>query len=322
MDHAAFHIVYVDKRVSANLDGKYLHNAVRDSPAEKGLAFRTDQQLNCFQLISSEMGLVRDNLSNLLSSFRGVHICTSGDSCMTKLSELESNEISLQPTLVILEGTMALAAIQPGNEIPNHYRQSRSDVHPRTSHSMPPSASQNAAVYDTNLLRSISSHIARSKLSSLIVLLAFIELSADAPDADHGQSPSKEKPLVPQEMLRYRIRSIASHAYRVRLEKSKQKALYQEGKKARKRSWVGMDDRKPVSGLMTGICSPEEVQPTISSHSVNGDLDEDPSLIRAFTSWSFSAHEFNEDQLVHAAFLMLQHALSLPELEQWRISAG
>lgn len=71
MDHAAFHIVYVDKRVSANLDGKYLHNAVRDSPAEKGLAFRTDQQLNCFQLISSEMGLVRDNLSNLLSSFRG-----------------------------------------------------------------------------------------------------------------------------------------------------------------------------------------------------------------------------------------------------------
>lgn len=184
---------------------------------------------------------------------------------MTKLSELESNEISLQPTLVILEGTMALAAIQPGNEIPNHYRQSRSDVHPRTSHSMPPSASQNAAVYDTNLLRSISSHIARSKLSSLIVLLAFIELSADAPDADHGQSPSKEKPLVPQEMLRCmddgavdvffspltldRIRSIASHAYRVRLEKSKQKALYQEGKKARKRSWVGMDDRKPYAYL-------------------------------------------------------------------------
>lgn len=42
----------------------------------------------------------------------------------------------------------------------------------------------------------------------------------------------------------------------------------------------------------------------------------------AFTSWDFSAHDFSEDQLVHAAFLMLQHALSMPELESWRIPAG
>lgn len=42
----------------------------------------------------------------------------------------------------------------------------------------------------------------------------------------------------------------------------------------------------------------------------------------AFTSWDFSAHDFSEDQLVHAAFLMLQHALSMPELESWRIPTG
>lgn len=42
----------------------------------------------------------------------------------------------------------------------------------------------------------------------------------------------------------------------------------------------------------------------------------------AIGSWGFSGHEFSEDELVHAALLMLQHALSLSELKRWRISAG
>ena len=51
------------------------------------------------------------------------------------------------------------------------------------------------------------------------------------------------------------------------------------------------------------------------------DHSEDPNLATAIGTWGFSAHEFSEEQLVQAAFLMLRHALSMPELEKWRISA-
>lgn len=38
--------------------------------------------------------------------------------------------------------------------------------------------------------------------------------------------------------------------------------------------------------------------------------------------WDFSAHDFSEDELVHAGTIMLEHALQMPELEPWRISSG
>lgn len=38
--------------------------------------------------------------------------------------------------------------------------------------------------------------------------------------------------------------------------------------------------------------------------------------------WDFEAHEFNDDELVYAAFAMLQHAFSIPELEEWRLTPG
>ena len=39
-------------------------------------------------------------------------------------------------------------------------------------------------------------------------------------------------------------------------------------------------------------------------------------------NWAFPAHDLADDELVHAGYLMLQHALSMPELEQWRLSSG
>ncbi|KAL8842417.1 MAG: hypothetical protein Q9170_000545 [Blastenia crenularia] len=212
---------------------------------------------------------------------------------------------------------------------------------------MPSAASQASTItQEPNLLKTIKSHIAKEKLSSLVVPLAFIQLPEDIIPMDRRQDSDKHKPLLPQDMLRCmdegaadvffgplaldRIRSIASHAYRVRKDQSHKKARVQEAKKARKRSWVGIDDRKPyaylreemVSGLMTGICSPNNAQAVISHSLATADLEEDPLLVSAFTSWSFSAHEFSEDQLVHAAFLMLQHTLDMAELERWRLPAA
>ena len=38
--------------------------------------------------------------------------------------------------------------------------------------------------------------------------------------------------------------------------------------------------------------------------------------------WDFSAHDLSDDELVHAGFLILQHALTMPELEAWRLPTG
>ena len=45
-------------------------------------------------------------------------------------------------------------------------------------------------------------------------------------------------------------------------------------------------------------------------------------LASSIASWAFSAHACSDDELVHIACLMLQHALNMPELEKWRLPAG
>lgn len=45
-------------------------------------------------------------------------------------------------------------------------------------------------------------------------------------------------------------------------------------------------------------------------------------VLDAVGTWEFSAHEFSDDELLHAAMLMLQHALTMPDLERWRIATG
>ena len=42
----------------------------------------------------------------------------------------------------------------------------------------------------------------------------------------------------------------------------------------------------------------------------------------AIGKWAFPAHDLSDDELVHAGCLMLQHVLSMPELERWRLSSG
>ena len=46
------------------------------------------------------------------------------------------------------------------------------------------------------------------------------------------------------------------------------------------------------------------------------------AIAEAVSRWDFSAHSLDEDELVYAAFLMLAHALQMPELEKWRLPAG
>lgn len=100
-----------------------------------------------------------------------------------------------------------------------------------------------------------------------------------------------------------------------------------------------------VSDLMTRICNPDHVLQAFdirylscshkASHVLHASLANRDSralaipnrgreleLIKAVGSWGFCAHDLTDDELVHAAFLMLRHALALPELDNWRLPAG
>ncbi|KAL8782474.1 MAG: hypothetical protein Q9213_005343 [Squamulea squamosa] len=325
MEHAAFHVVYVDNQISTNLDGTYLQEAAPGSLAETEKAPQANRRPDGFQQISSEIMVIQDNLRNLLKIFEGVHLCASGNSCLRKLSEIESNVYDLQPILVFLEAQMALEARQEDDRPPYARRNPISDQTSSRNQYATSIAKQTTPTRRSNLLKAIASRIALADSSILIIPIAFIQSREDVVQGDLQNHSAKDEPLLPPELLRClddgavdvaftplsfdRIRSIAAQAYGHRKDRSKKRASSQEIRKSRKRSWVGFDDRKPYAYLR------EEIP-------ASADQNEDSELAEAFTSWNFSAHELSEDQLVHAAFLMIQHALSMTELEQWRISAA
>ncbi|KAL8765141.1 MAG: hypothetical protein Q9209_007699 [Squamulea sp. 1 TL-2023] len=343
MEYAAFHVVYVDNQISTNLDGTYLQEAAPRSLAESEKSPQADRRPDGFQQISSEITVIQDSLRNLLTNFEGVHLCASGNSCLRKLSEFESNVQDLQPILVFLEAQIALEARREDDRPPYARRNPISDEPPPRNQSATSIAKQTTPTRRSNLLKAIASKTALADSSILVIPVAFIQPQEEGVLQKHS---AKVEPLLPPELLRClddgavdvvfmplsvdRIRSIAAQAYRYRKDRSKKRASSQEIRKSRKRSWVGFDDRKPyaylreemVSGLMTGICSPDEAQPVGEYNSASADQNEDSKLAEAFTSWNFSAHELSEDQLVHAAFLMIQHALNMTELQHWRISAA
>ena len=139
---------------------------------------------------------------------------------------------------------------------------------------------------------------------------------------DVGAHDVLESPLQDE-----RLQSIIVRAYRSHKEAIKDREDSQARKRSRKLSWLGNTEDKPyaylrekmVSELMTGICNPDE-------HLHLGDkmlppdlaIEREAYLKHALGTWAYSGHAFTEDELVHAASFMLQHALALPELERWR----
>ena len=71
MDHAAYHVVYVDKRVSKDLDGKHLQKNGSASIKVRKQSSRVDRELDCFDIILPETEEVRNNLKSILTTFNG-----------------------------------------------------------------------------------------------------------------------------------------------------------------------------------------------------------------------------------------------------------
>lgn len=127
-----------------------------------------------------------------------------------------------------------------------------------------------------------------------------------------------------------RVQGLGLHAYRAQKAAQKHHARFLASRKVRRQSWVGSADQQPysylreamVSKLMKRICNPEEIVEDFQVGEVPVTEDRKRKVESAVGRWNFWSHEFSDDELVHAACVMVEHALSMPELEQWRISTG
>ena len=71
MDHAGYHVVYVDKRVSQDLDGRHLEKNVPDIVTLRKQGSWIDRKPDCFDIILPEAEEVRNNLRAILTTFNG-----------------------------------------------------------------------------------------------------------------------------------------------------------------------------------------------------------------------------------------------------------
>ncbi|CZR68079.1 related to PDE2-high affinity 3`,5`-cyclic-nucleotide phosphodiesterase [Phialocephala subalpina] len=351
MDYAACNVVYVDR--TAREDKLVKRDDATSAREDKGPGTADDY----YAPVSNGPSPLDENLQVLLETFSEVHVCTSGKSCVSKLSELnQSSIVELIPTLVLIDIPYEDQLNErPGREI-------------RT----PSPSSQQIGLYDEErskeayglkLLQWIASEIQYQSLSRLVVPVAVVSIpehnslpiiSRERTDSEsrkqfnYSFSSKKRaglvKPLDQIRTVRYldigavdvltspllheRLPSLAIHAYRAHKDASKEQRALLEMKRGRKRSWVGVDDQKPyaylreamVSGLMDGICKVGGEDEPFGHVRISIALDRREKISAAVGSWNFSAHDFTDDELLHAALLMLQHALAMPELEKWRIS--
>lgn len=72
MDHAAYHVVYVDNRANNDLDGRYIQKTRYSDGSELGKndiwEFRGSEYV---ELILTQIEEVRDNIKCILSNFNG-----------------------------------------------------------------------------------------------------------------------------------------------------------------------------------------------------------------------------------------------------------
>jgi 3',5'-cyclic-nucleotide phosphodiesterase len=293
-----------------------------------------------------------------------VHVCTTGSSCVAKLSELNhSSMVDLIPTLVLIDIPYEdqLATKRPSREVRTPSPSSKQP----TDGILEDDVETDDESYGLGLLQWIVSEIQYQSLSKLIVPVALVTIPKNTTSPGRGRTdsrtggyldfdpfaaPKKQATLVTpldqvrtmkyldlgavdvltSPLLQDRLPSLAVHAYRAHKDASKDQRALLELKRGRKRSWVGVDDQKPyaylreamVSGLMDGICKLGGDDEPFSYNRIAVALDRREKIASAIGSWSFSAHDFTDDELLHAALLMLQHALEMPELERWRISTG
>ena len=176
--------------------------------------------------------------------------------------------------------------------------------------------------YDQQLVQSLPSEVAKAQAedASAIVDPPMMLQCLEAGALDVVKSPLDKAGIM----------GLTVHAYRIYKNAKKEQAGFMAATRGRKQSWVGMDEERPyaylreamVKKLLKGICEPQQAIEDYQHRDAHVDLKRRGVIAKAIGLWGFDGHDFSEDELVYAGYYMLNHALEIPELEQWRISQG
>ncbi|KAI1502731.1 hypothetical protein F5X99DRAFT_417718 [Biscogniauxia marginata] len=336
MDSATCNVIYVDRNV--------LRDRLLGSSAAE----------------LEETGELRINLELLVNAFGDVHVCTNGIACISKLLHLhDASMVELKPTLVLIDTPHDEQVLEPaypsrdpspcskvsgggdgdGDECPmeelygikllerivyeTHLRSLSRLVVPIPIVSFPllQSPPANDGANDDPVQPAYAGYLSEAPdpTSRSLTSRALLRKCLDSGAVDVMASPLHMKTLTTLEV----------HAYRAHKEAAKEQQALLEVRRGRKRSWVGVHEEKPfaylreamVSGLMSGICRDgEEDEDRIGSVRINLPSERRKEIGKAVGHWHFCAHDHCDDSLLIAACRMFKHALSMPELDKWRIT--
>jgi 3',5'-cyclic-nucleotide phosphodiesterase len=306
--------------------------------------------------------IFQDVTLRILANNKAVNVCTSGGACVSKLSELhKASTDEMIPTLVLVDipyDDHAEESQAHANRTPSPMSQRINTTRPEDVDeafyglSLLRCISLDIQQHNlSKLVVPVAVVTIPGQVHSEVKAQGQMQDKAEqtsswSPFASRIRSGSVSIPLDQKRTIKYldvgavdvltspllkeRLPSLAIHAYRAHKESLKDHNAFLEVKRGRKRSWVGLDDQKPyaylreamVSGLMDGICRLGGDELPLSHVRISVPVERREKIENAIGSWYFSAHDFTDDELIHAAMLMLQHALAMPELEHWRLSAG
>ncbi|KAL3454799.1 hypothetical protein BJX65DRAFT_301426 [Aspergillus insuetus] len=335
MDHIDCSAIYIDPRIQSE---RWVFQGASDTPSGP-------------LILADEPESLRSDIQVLLDVCRRIYLCQAGASLVSKLAELSDTAAnSCTPIFAFFD-----IDLNTTDDPPSLSRRSTS----RGSWQEPPSPSplhrgftflsQNDGSSDLRLLSGLSADIKVQDAPNLVIPVAILRAppqrdptSAAAIDqrqqfANIPQSLHLSKCLdagavdvIPAPLDRARVQGLVVHAYRVRKSALKEQSRFLSRRKLRKHSWVGVHDEQPysylreamVSKLMKGICNPEDVVEELHDGEFYVSEEREEFVRERLARWDFAAHEFSDDELVFAAYEILQHAFTIPELEEWRLTSG
>ncbi|KAH9898896.1 HD-domain/PDEase-like protein [Xylariomycetidae sp. FL2044] len=304
-----------------------------------------------------ESGELRENLELLVNAFGDVHVCMNGADCISKLLHLHDlSMVELKPTIVLIDtphNEQVLESASPSRDPSPCFRASEQASEKACSIDELYGIRLLERIVRESHLRSLSKLVVPIPVASFPLLRTppandgvndepiqppYTQYLAEAPDPtskaltnralvrkclDSGAVDVMASPLHVKTLANLEV-----HAYRAHKEAAKEQQALLEVRRGRKRSWVGVHEAEPysylreamVSGLMNGIClSDSESENRIESVKISVTSERRNEIADAIGKWHFCAHDFDDDSLLIAASLMFRHAISMPQLEKWRI---
>ena len=339
MDHTACHVLFCDRRVETEV--LIQRNADMES-------YILDARINSIAAPQE----VKDNVNTILAAFQEVFLCRSGMSCSKRLRELEARRHQGVPVVVFLDidpkidfgnrlsrdvpRSQAAGGLIADDELQEYYGVTLLKHLATEAHQdgiaklvIPIAVIRNGKRLSVrnssdsfsvvNLCDSLRANVQASTSFQLVDTPLLMKC------LDAGATDAFNSPLTAD-----RLQQIIVAAYKAHLQHAKTKPDRLDLKRMRKRSWVGVEEERPyaylresmVSSLMNSICRPETAALGLETSTDAFDVssESETKVARALGTWDFSAHDFSDDELLHAAFLMLTHCLQCSELEQWRQS--